>query len=303
MSGRVVVWVCGVGGILLGSAFAARAQTPDKPADRASGRDAVPVRVVRPPGTRSSGVVTTHRSNAYQDTRRHARRSQRVTVRHAYDTPRNIRMRADMRTFYLPIGTITTVDPYSAAWALEAAYLARREGDRRNLLELYNFRAARERAAHVLSHFEVALDRGVSQLGSGDYAGAVASLTLAGELNRADPVSRVLLAEAHLALGHYEAAARILRHAVELQPKLIYMDLNLGAFYPKTALLAERTAALETWLGDHRATADAHFMLGFLRYQLGEHGKAYEALTRVANARPCDTLTRDFLAIAQPEQP
>lgn len=225
---------------------------------------------------------------------------QRVTVRHLYDTPDSLRLRADLDTFYQPHGTRPTVDPGSAAWALEGAYLARDEYDRRQLLRLYNFRSARERQGRLRTRHELAVWEGVDALRRGDYAAATAALTLAAELDHADPACRIHLAQARLARGQYELAAAALRRGLELQPKLIYVDLDLDGYYASPGTLRRATEALGGWLRRNRASADAYFMLGYLRWQLGDEREAASALRRVAAARPRDTLTRAVLTLAEP---
>jgi len=225
---------------------------------------------------------------------------QRVTVRHQYDTPRNIMLRSDLHTFYLPHTTIPTIDPTSAAWALEGAYLARSEHDRKQLLRLYRFRDANERQHRLTSKHEQAVAAGVAQLKTGDYPAAIASLSLAGELDKSDPIARIHLAQARLALGQYEDAATALRRALELQPKLIYLDLRLWTYYRQPAELTQYVAAFEKWLQSNPATAEAYFMFGYLSYQIGQRADARDALQRVADARPRDTLARELLSIAKP---
>jgi len=279
-----------------GSLVSARGQD-NGPRSGAADKDAaIPTRVTPPKAEKAAET----KSPALKPSRPTAATVQRVEVRNVHDTPRNIMLRSDLRTFYLPHATYPTIDPGSAAWALEGAYLARNARDRAKLLDLYRFREANERQARLDHQHSKAIGSGVQRLRAGEYAAAVAALSLSAQVDRSDPVCRIHLAQARLALGQYEDAAAALRRAIELQPMLMYMDLRLSTYYPGEGELSAHVAKLAEWLRTTPASADAYFMFGYLSYQLGENAAARDALQRVADARPRDTLTRQLLSIAKP---
>ncbi|RMF83733.1 MAG: hypothetical protein D6744_04165 [Planctomycetota bacterium] len=240
---------------------------------------------------------TTRRDATYAPAERERKR---LLIRYESDRSRNIHFRSDLRTFYLPHGAVLRYDPYSAEWALEAAYLARRAEDRANLLRLYRFRDARDRNARLLNRHEAAVREGVAHLRYGEIVPAIRALTLAAKLNQADPACRVHLAQARLARGNYTEAALALRRALELQPKLIYVDLDLDSYYPQPGMLRRYTEALRAQLAQRRATADEYFLLGFLLFQLQDYDAAHAAFARVAAVEPDDDLTRELALLTLP---
>ncbi len=153
------------------------------------------------------------------------------------------------------------------------------------------------RAERLLSQSELATRAGLAALKRGDAEQAVVALTLAARLNEADPASRIHLAQARLALGHYEAAAEALRRGLQLQPKLLYADLHLSENYAQPTDLEHYHSQLKAWLAEHPAGAEVHFLLGYLEFQRGSFGSAAHVLSRVRSALPRDTLTRDLLEI------
>jgi len=261
----------------------------------------IPTRVQPPAGESRDAVERRAAPRAARERRlRSRRRSERVVVRYLHETPRTIHYGFDLSTFYLPHGAASPLDPYAARWALEAAYLARFEQDRRNLLRLYNFRAASEREARILSRHEQAVRDGVQHLRAGNYRRAVLDLTLAARLNQGDPASRIHLMQARLACGHYLEAARALRRALELQPRLAYLNLRLGSYFPRDGDLPTFVKGLREWIGTNRAPADVHFLLGFLELQRGQYESAYEAFRQADRLRPGDRLTGELLSVSQP---
>lgn len=263
---------------------------------------------VRPPAAETGAPqaqATEHRTGPAEPTTGPTA-GERVIMRYPdvnpyyYENPRAVRFHHDLQTFYLPHGTILEFDPVSAEWGLQGAYLARRDEDRRRLLKLYNFRDMRDRKERLLNQHEQTLRSGLLSLRAGDMQRAIAMLTLAAKLNQGDPAARVHLAQARLASGHYEDAARALRRAFQLQPKLIYLDLELDSYYQHAGSLARYTAALRAWLGEHRSSTEVHFLLGYLQFQLGEYDAAHSSFLRVAGASPRDELTRSFLSVTKP---
>ena len=225
-----------------------------------------------------------------------------LSIRYESDRWRNTHYRQDLRTFYLPHGAALRYDPYSAQWSLEAAYLARRAQDRANLLRLYNFRDASARNARLLNRHEAAVRDGVAQLRYGDDVKAIASLTLAAKLNQADPACRIHLAQARLARGNYAEAALALRRALELQPKLIYINLDLDSYYPLPGALRMHTEALRRRLAQRTASADEYFLLGFLEFQLEQYDAAHEAFLKVATVSPDDHLNMELASLTLPAE-
>lgn len=157
------------------------------------------------------------------------------------------------------------------------------------------------RAERSLSQHERAVHSGTDLLRQGEYARAVVTLTLAAKLNHGDPACRVHLAQARLALGHYDAAGRALRRAMELQPKLVYIDLQLARYYPAPGDFAQFTQRLAGHLKTAEApSADQFFLLGYLEFQRGRFAEAHDAFSRADRRRPGDEAVQAFLEITRP---
>lgn len=101
---------------------------------------------------------------------------------------------------------------------LKETYRARRWIRDQERGRVSNVRDMKRRKARVLAGHEKALRRGLEELRAGHYAQAVIALTMAAELNHADPACRIHLAQARLAQRHYGEAAKVLRRASSCSP-------------------------------------------------------------------------------------
>lgn len=172
---------------------------------------------------------------------------------------------------------------------------------RREIRRAFNEQDMERRKGRLLDRHVQALDEGLARLRAGEYARAVAALTLAAQLNQADPACRIHLAQARLALGHYEQAAGALRRALQLQPLLVYEDLNLDRYYPPGQTLAGLAGGLDEHIRTQGAAApELYFLLGFLHYQTGELEAAYRAFCHAGRGLPNDPLTLSYLDISRP---
>lgn len=186
--------------------------------------------------------------------------------------------------------------------ALEEAYIAGRfdeQTDRARIAQEADFAARRER---LLTHHERATREGVALLRAGEYARAVVPLSLAGELNQGDPACRLHLAQARLALGHFDEAGKLARRALQLQPALRYADLQLDRYFPADGSLESFTAQLRAHAADRAASPEALFMLGFCEFQLGRYAAAHAALRRAKRVFRDDPATDALLEITRPAQ-
>jgi tetratricopeptide (TPR) repeat protein len=186
--------------------------------------------------------------------------------------------------------------------ALDEAYLHGRAVERDYQHHRFNVNDMNRRKARVLSQQEKALHLGLERLRDGEYARAVIALSLAAELDQGDPACRIHLAQARLALGHYDEAGKVLRRALQLQPKLVYADLHLERYYPTQATLDALAERLGRQVRKDGATAEALFLYGYLEFQRGRFDTAHAAFRRVSELLPKDTLTRTYLGITRPAE-
>jgi tetratricopeptide (TPR) repeat protein len=166
----------------------------------------------------------------------------------------------------------------------------------------FNQRDMQQRAVRLLSAHDQALRSGLELLRLGDYQRAVLPLTLATRLDQGDPAARIHLAQARLGLGHYDQAAALLRRALQLQPHLIYADLQLGDYLPDRDELAVHTRQLREWTQNHAASAEVMFLQGFFELQLGHFEAANHAFTRAAAGLPEKDIVLEYLDITRPDQ-
>lgn len=219
--------------------------------------------------------------------------------------------------------------PHRHAW-VDAYRAARAERDRIEARE-FNQNDMNRRKERLLTTHQEAIAAGLARLRDGDPVRAVVALTLASELDQGDPACRVHLAQARLALGQYDEAGRVLRRALHLQPKLVYVDLHLDRYFDNPERLDQYTDALGQSLNrrptpqaatsaeprkargggrDERMRTiaspprpEAYFLLGYLEFQRGRFEAAEIAFRRVRATWPNDELTRQYLAIIAPSHP
>lgn len=156
------------------------------------------------------------------------------------------------------------------------------------------------RAERVLARQEQKVYEGLDLLKRDESARAVVALTLAAKLNQSDPTARIHLAQAKLVRGHYHDAGLAIRRALQLQPKLIYEDLNLDRYFARRGTLDRETEKLAKWVADREPNADVLFLLGFLQFQRGDFPAAYDAFRKSADSGRADDATRAFLDITKP---
>ncbi len=180
-----------------------------------------------------------------------------------------------------------------AYWA--QSYVYERERGRE-----FNERDMAQRRQRVLNSFEKALRTGLDDLKAGDYAQAMVALTMATELNQGDPASRIHLAQAQMALGHYDDAAQALRRALQLQPNLKFVPLDLGRYYSDPDEFEHHVNQLVLWVKQRPASADVYFLLGYMEFQREDFGQAYTAFQIALRGAPNDSLVRDYLKLTKP---
>ena len=200
----------------------------------------------------------------------------------------------------LPHGYYGGADPWGLQEAIDQAYWAGRADERYSWARLESEIDTAERTERLLARHAESLDAALRHLRAGEYSRAVAGLTLAAKLNQGDPACRIHLAQARLALGHYDEAAKVLRRALQLQPKLVYVDLKLDQYYPAGTTLSLLGDGLASWTAGNDHTPEVSFLQGFIEHQRGRTDAAYAAFLKAAEGLPSDDLTRDDLSLTKP---
>jgi tetratricopeptide (TPR) repeat protein len=189
----------------------------------------------------------------------------------------------------------------SPHWGADV-YRAYRYAERKEHERVVNREEMAEREQRLLSQHERAVQAGLRRLKEGQPERATVAFTLAAKLNQGDPACRILLAQARLAQGHYQEAALALRRALELQPKLIYVDLGLSERYATADALDTYTDALAVWVRENAVRPEVWFLLGFLEFQRGDFEAAYTSFQHANEGLSGDELTRQYLGITKPAQ-
>lgn len=191
-------------------------------------------------------------------------------------------------------------DGYGVPFAFEDSFIARRLAAQQDSRRAFNTLEMAERKAQLLGAHEKALKTGLGLLSTGEYQKAVMVLTLAAELNQADPACRIHLAQARLALGHFDEAGLVLRRALQLQPKLLYVPLNLSESYSTPEVFDRHVDALRDWTRKNEPSADTLLLLAYLELQRGDCAAAHAASRRVTDVHPRDELARTVASLTRP---
>jgi len=146
------------------------------------------------------------------------------------------------------------------------------------------------------------LRMGIGYLREGSYGLAARALTAAAEKNHEDAGSRVLACQALVAVGSYQKALAYLRRAVELQPLLVHLPIDLkdeygsglGGDYQK------HVAKLADYCQAHPDRADTWILLAWERLCSDDPAAAGEALRRARKLAPDDPLVQRLWEAAEP---
>jgi tetratricopeptide (TPR) repeat protein len=180
---------------------------------------------------------------------------------------------------------------------------AQRSEQRLARAEARSYHEWEQRKQKLLAVHEQTTQEGVELLKAGAYREALITLTRAAELNNGDPVCRIHLAQTRVALGHDTEGGKVLRRALELQPKLVPMLLGLEQYYPSNEDFTIQVDTLAQRLNQRRdATPDEYLLLGFMEFQRGWMDEAYAAFRLAARGRPKDTLVQSYLDLTKPAQ-
>ena len=185
-------------------------------------------------------------------------------------------------------------DPYG--YDLERAY-------RQGVADGRNFERFEIQAERGLATYQQAMATGHAAFAAAEYGLAVRQFLLAAAANQGDPTSRLCAAHAHVALGDYEPAARLLRRAIELQPKLIYLPMDIRNAYGDRADFPRHLENLRDAVNFDTDNGDLWFVLGYCYFFSNNMTRAGEALENAARLRPDDKIVARLADLAQTSAP
>ena len=184
------------------------------------------------------------------------------------------------------------------AYDLERAY-------RQGMADGRNYERFEIQAERGLSAYRRAMVDGHGAFALGEYGPSARHFLLAATLNQGDPAARLCAAHAQIALGNYDAAVRLLRRALELQPRIAYLPIDVRKAYGKPGDFGKHVAALREAVKAETEDAELHFLLGYYYFFSGDMAMAAQSLGEASRLAPGDSvigLLADVAKLTAPTQ-
>ncbi len=134
----------------------------------------------------------------------------------------------------------------------------------------------------------IAMAKGVEQFRNRDYGGAVRHLMLAAKMDQGDPLSRLHAAHALVALRHYDDAFLLLKRALQLQPALMHLNIDVRDHYADRTEFGRVLAQLDRDAEASSFDPAVWTLLGYYRFYSGDPGGGYRAIRRALELAPKD---------------
>lgn len=158
-------------------------------------------------------------------------------------------------------------------------------------------------AQRGLNSYRQAMLKGHRAFEAGKYGLAARQFLLAATLNQGDPAARLCAAHTQIALNDYAPAARLLHRAFELQPKLVFLPMDIRGAYGVQGDFAKHRSKLQKSAKLDEENGDLWFLLGYVHYYTDHMGGAARALTKAAELEPNDRLIAELLSLAAMSAP
>jgi len=165
------------------------------------------------------------------------------------------------------------------------------------------FQQWQTKAEMGLKSYLQAMRGGVEAFRSGDYGPATRQFVLACKLNQGDAASRLHAVHAMVAVGQYDAAVPALRRALQLQPKLVYLPLDIRSEYGAVSDFDAHLQQLSEAARTAEADAGLWLLLGYYQLFSDRAGEAVVSLNRAAELGPGDSAVEDLLEAARLSSP
>ena len=143
------------------------------------------------------------------------------------------------------------------------------------------------------------LDDGDRHFRARHYGDAARSFLLAARQDQGDPVPRLRAAHALTALGHYEQAWLLVRRALQLEPRLFYLPVDIRQDYEDAAQFTRHRERLAGAAADADVDPELWALLGYYRFFSGAAENAVAALNRAALLAPKEPAIRKLRDVAR----
>jgi hypothetical protein len=150
-----------------------------------------------------------------------------------------------------------------------------------------------------LNAYAAAMSEGLERFRETAYAEAVGAFVRAAELNQGDPAARLHAAYALVAIGNYEDAVLMVRRAIQLQSRLLYLPLSIREEYGPQVDFDAHLERLRKAASEADEDPGLWMLLGYYECFSGNRPAATEALTKAQKLAPRDPLINDFLRAAR----
>ncbi|MBN1512283.1 MAG: hypothetical protein JXB13_09735 [Phycisphaerae bacterium] len=151
-----------------------------------------------------------------------------------------------------------------------------------------------------------AMEAGVRAFQASDYSLASRQFVLAAQLNQGDAAARLHAAHALVALGRYDEAALSVRRALQLQPKLVFLPLDIRGDYGRIKDFDEHTRKLREAAAEKADKANLWFLLGYWDFFSGRADRAHLSLQKADTLDPENRTTLrmlDAVRLSTPAEP
>ena len=154
-----------------------------------------------------------------------------------------------------------------------------------------------------LNSYLKAMRQGSALFRGGDYAGSVRQFILAAKLNQGDAASRLHAVHAMTAVGQYTAAVPALRRAIQLQPKLVYLPLDIRSEYGSRPDFDQHLVQLDQAARQTEQDAGLWLLLGYYQFFSGRMTDARASLEQADRLAPGDKAVGALLEVARLSAP
>lgn len=134
----------------------------------------------------------------------------------------------------------------------------------------------------------IAMAEGVEKFRKRDYGGAVRHLMLAAKMDQGDPISRLHAAYALVALQHYDDAFLLLKRALQLQPALLNLNMDVRDQYDDLAEFNRHINQLHQDAEASPGDPAVWTLLGFYRFHADDPVGGYHAIRHALKLNPKD---------------